>query len=58
MMQDYSFCASECDNKECFRHPSNIEQPRFPHSFSEFKNTEVCPLNKKNDDRDNERGLS
>lgn len=40
---DITFCASECDKEECFRHPSNIKQPQYPHSFAGLKGTEYCP---------------
>lgn len=47
MSDDITFCASECNNKKCFRHSSNIQKPRYPHSFAMFKNTDTCPLYKK-----------
>lgn len=40
---DITFCASECDNEECMRHPSNIKEKEFPHSYALFKGTETCP---------------
>ena len=47
MSDDITFCMSECDNKECFRHPSNIIDRLIPHSYSDFKGTEACPMNNK-----------
>ena len=44
MSDDITFCASKtCKKKTCFRHPSNISEPRIPHSFADFTNTEDCP---------------
>ena len=40
---DITFCVSECDNKSCFRHPSNIKVPDIPHSFAYLEGTEDCP---------------
>ena len=40
MSDDITFCASECDNKSCFRHPSNIKDPDGLHSFAYLKGTE------------------
>lgn len=42
MSDDITFCGSDCDNKKCFRHPSNIREPRIPHSFAYLKDTEYC----------------
>ena len=44
MSDDITFCGSECNNKKCFRHPTNIAEPRIPHSIAELKGTEYCPL--------------
>lgn len=41
---DITWCMSECDNKECFRHPSNMRDKDGIHSFSSLKGTELCPL--------------
>ena len=46
MSQDITFCGSDCDNKKCFRHPSNIKEPRIPHSFAYLKDTDDCPMKK------------
>lgn len=40
MTDDMTFCMDECDNKECFRHPSNIIHKEYPHSFAHLKGTE------------------
>lgn len=38
---DITFCYySECPNKECFRHSSNIKVHYVPHSFGFFKDCE------------------
>lgn len=43
MSDDITFCSSEtCKNKDCFRHRSNIKEPRIPHSFLMFEGTEYC----------------
>lgn len=47
MSDDITFCMSECDNKECFRHPINIVDKTISHSYSDLKDTEMCPLNKR-----------
>ena len=39
---DITFCMSECDNKECYRHPSNIKDRSIPHSFALLKDTDLC----------------
>lgn len=44
MTDDITFCMSECKNKKCFRHRSNIQDRTIPHSFSMFENTDTCPL--------------
>lgn len=46
MSDDITFCGSDCDNKKCFRHPSNIREPRIPHSFAYLKYTEDCSFKK------------
>ena len=43
MSDDITFCGSDCNNKKCFRHPSNIQEPRIPHSFAYLRDTEDCP---------------
>lgn len=40
---DITFCGSSCSKTDCFRHPSNMKQPEFPHSFAFFKGTDDCP---------------
>lgn len=42
MSDDITFCASKCNNKKCFRHPSNIKIQYIPHSFADLKDTEHC----------------
>lgn len=44
MHDDITWCASECDNAECFRHPSNIRAKNNIHSFADFKHSNECPL--------------
>lgn len=60
MMDDITWCADECDNKECFRHLSHKSaQTRF-FSMSNLKGTELCPLTEgkeREDERKNECGL-
>lgn len=41
---DITFCASTCDDRTCYRHPSNIIHRDIPHSFAPLKNTTHCPL--------------
>ena len=43
MIADITFCMSDCARSECFRHKSNIKEPQYPHSFSDFKGTTSCP---------------
>lgn len=41
MSQDITFCPyANCDQKNCFRHPDNITEPKLPHSFACFND---CP---------------
>lgn len=39
---DITFCGSECNHKDCHRHPSNIHTHWKQHSFSDFKDTIYC----------------
>lgn len=42
MSQDITFCAySNCKNKECIRHTSNIADTTMPHSFAYFDSCTV-----------------
>ena len=41
---DHAFCSDECENTDCWRHPSNIKNKDLPHTFAKFKNTELCEL--------------
>ena len=43
-IDDITFCASECDHTECFRHRSNVKYPKYPHSVGYLKGTELCCL--------------
>lgn len=36
MNDDITFCLSECDKTECYRHPSNIQDKTIPHSYADF----------------------
>lgn len=47
---DITFCASKCNHKSCFRHPSNIHYPWLPHSFAEFKDTVYCEKTKEKEE--------
>lgn len=40
---DITFCFNKCDNVKCFRNSVNIIHKEIPHSFSELKDTELCP---------------
>lgn len=42
MSNDITFCAEDCNNRMCFRHPSNIS--KVPHTFAYLKGTEACPM--------------
>lgn len=42
MRDDITFCGSECNAKNCFRHPSNIKHSSMLHSFADFKGTDDC----------------
>ena len=43
---DITWCGSDCDNKDCFRHPSN-RRTSGPYAMAYLKDTELCQLNKK-----------
>lgn len=42
-MDDITFCLSDCQRTDCYRHPSNIQDRTIPHSYADFKRTETCP---------------
>ena len=42
-MDDITFCLSDCQRTDCYRHPSNIQDRTIPHSYADFKETETCP---------------
>ncbi len=42
---DIAWCGSDCDNKDCFRHPSN-RRTSGPYVMGYLRDTELCPLNK------------
>ena len=46
---DITWCGSECDNVDCFRHISNRRMKTGLFSMSLLKDTELCPLNKINE---------
>ena len=48
---DITFCASECDNTKCRRHPTHIREPQYPHSFAYFKGIE-CPKEDEDEQED------
>lgn len=44
---DITFCIKGCEGcgvVRCERHPKNIHHPELPHSYSDFYETEYCPL--------------
>lgn len=43
MTDDITFCLDECDRKDCFRHPSQMQEPWLPHSMAHLKNSGYCP---------------
>lgn len=43
MNYDYTFCMSECENENCFRHKSKIPTG-IPVSMAELKGTPECEL--------------
>lgn len=45
MSDDITFCMSKCNKKKCFRHPSNIREPQYPHSVAYLKGSAYCPMN-------------
>lgn len=52
MSDDITFCASECNNEECFRHPSNIKSIWRDHSFAFLKGTEpMCQMEDEHNDK-------
>ena len=52
MSDDMTFCLNadkcDCTAKTCERHPGNIKHPELLHSYSNFYNTDICPLRSKN----------
>jgi hypothetical protein len=44
---DMTWCASECDNTECFRNSKNIKFTEGVYSFVNFMMNGECPVNKK-----------
>ena len=47
-MDDITFCSSDCDCIICYRHPKNIKEPQYPHSYADFKGQGMCPMESKN----------
>ena len=41
---DITWCSSDCDNRLCFRHPSNMRNKSGVHSYADFKDEGECPL--------------
>ena len=49
---DICWCISECDNKECFRHPSN-RNPEFRiFTAAGLKGSDLCPLIRKDEENE------
>lgn len=42
LSDDITWCVSECDKTECFRHLSNLKSKQYPYSCSDFKDTNIC----------------
>lgn len=42
-MDDMTFCLSDCQRTDCYRHPSNIQDRTIPHSYADFTETDTCP---------------
>ena len=51
---DITWCGSECDNTECFRHLSNRRNKEGYFTMSYLKDTELCPL-MNNDENNKEK---
>ena len=47
MMDDITFCSSDCNYIICYRHPKNIKEPQYPHSYADFKGMNMCPVESK-----------
>lgn len=45
---DITWCSSDCNNTDCYRHPSNMVDKEGLHSFADFKGTDVCPMRRNN----------
>lgn len=44
---DMTFCSHKgCYIARCERHPSNIKCPEIPHSYSDFYETDYCPIHR------------
>ena len=41
---DITWCISDCDNTECFRHQSNMKNKSGLHSYANFKDTNDCVM--------------
>lgn len=48
MNEDITFCANNCLNHKCERHPRNIRDYRIPHSFAFLDGTDLCEGRKTN----------
>ena len=42
MSDDITFCSSQCDRVQCYRHPQNIRHPENDHSFADLKGSQFC----------------
>lgn len=44
---DITFCGEKCGNIYCYRNSKRIaehvHESKYPHSFSQFKDTQYCP---------------
>lgn len=49
--QDITFCSNKCNRKTCERNSCHIRDLGIPHSFANFKETELCPYGKAKETR-------
>lgn len=52
---DITWCANDCPNKDCERNLVNRIPLEGGFSMARFKGTEMCPLNKLTDNKQDER---
>ena len=52
ILDDITWCMSDCDKTECFRHLSNKHKETIRYSGAYLKDTELCPYKEEVDNND------